>query len=133
MNKARRKELEELYDIIYEAKDRLEMLHDEEEKYRDNIPENLQGSERYERAEEAVDALDSAMSSLEDALDYIETACAWHKLQEPEVVEQYNTNLDALNKNETLENNKDSQKVNSVSDFAERYREEKDQSSVREL
>lgn len=74
MNKARRKELEELYDIIYEAKDRLEMLHDEEEEYRDNIPENLQGSERYERAEEAVDALDSAMSSLEEALNYIETA-----------------------------------------------------------
>ena len=69
MNKARRKELEELYDIIYEAKDRLEMLHDEEEEYRDNIPENLQGSERYERAEEAVDALDSAMSSLEEALN----------------------------------------------------------------
>ena len=74
MNKARRKELEELYDIIYEAKDRLEMLHDEEEEYRDNIPENLQGSERYERAEEAVDALDSAMSFLEEALNYIETA-----------------------------------------------------------
>lgn len=74
MNKARRKELEELYDIIFEAKDRLEMLHDEEEEYRDNIPENLQGSERYERAEEAVDALDSAMSSLEEALNYIETA-----------------------------------------------------------
>lgn len=74
MNKARRKELEELYDIIYEAKDRLETLHDEEEEYRDNIPENLQGSERYERAEEAVDALDSAMSSLEEALNYIETA-----------------------------------------------------------
>lgn len=67
MNKARRKELEELYDIIYEAKDRLEMLHDEEEEYRDNIPENLQGSERYVRAEKAADALDSAMSSLEDA------------------------------------------------------------------
>ena len=74
MNKARRKELEELYDIIYEAKERLVMLHDEEEEYRDNIPENLQGSERYERAEEAVDALDSAMSSLEEALNYIETA-----------------------------------------------------------
>ena len=74
MNKARKKKLEELYDIIYEAKDRLEMLHDEEEEYRDNIPENLQGSERYERAEEAVDALDFAMSSLEEALNYIETA-----------------------------------------------------------
>ena len=73
MNKVRRKELQELYDIISEAKDRLEMLHDEEE-YKDNIPENLQSSERYERAEAAVDALDSAVSSLKEALDYIEEA-----------------------------------------------------------
>lgn len=40
----------------------------------DNIPENLQSSERYERAEAAVDALYSAVSSLEEALDYIEEA-----------------------------------------------------------
>lgn len=73
MNRVRRKELQELYDIIYEAKERLEMLHDEEE-YMDNIPENLQSSERYEKAEAAVDALDSAVSSLEEALDYIEEA-----------------------------------------------------------
>lgn len=73
MNKVRRKELQELYDIISEAKDRLEMLHDEED-YKDNMPENLQISERYERAEAAVDALDSAVSSLEEALDYIEEA-----------------------------------------------------------
>ena len=46
MNKVRRKELQELYDIISEAKDRLEMLHDEEEEYKDNMPENLQSSER---------------------------------------------------------------------------------------
>lgn len=73
MNKVRRKELQELYDIISEAKDSLEMLHDEEE-YKDNMPENLQSSERYEKAEAAVDALDSAVSSLEEALDYIEEA-----------------------------------------------------------
>lgn len=73
MNKGRRKELQELYDIISEAKDRLEMLHDEEE-YKDNMPENLQSSEHYEKAEAAVDALDSAVSSLEEALDYIEEA-----------------------------------------------------------
>lgn len=73
MNKVRRKELQELYDIISEAKDSLEMLHDEEE-YKDNMPENLQSSERYERAEAAVDALDSAVSSLEEVLDYIEEA-----------------------------------------------------------
>lgn len=74
MNKVRRKELQELYDIISETKDRLEMLHDKEEEYKDNIPENLQSSERYERAEAAVDALGSAVSSLEEALDYIEEA-----------------------------------------------------------
>lgn len=50
MNKVRRKELQELYDIISEAKDRLEMLHDEEEEYKDNMPENLQSSERYEKS-----------------------------------------------------------------------------------
>lgn len=133
VNEARREELTKFHDTVLEVKKQLAMLHNEEEEYMDNIPENLQCSERYVRAENAADALDSAMSSLEDALDYIETACAWHKLQEPEVVEQYNTNLDALNKNETLENNKDSQKISSVSDFAARYREGEDQSSEREL
>lgn len=132
VNKARREELTKFHDTVFEVKKQLAMLHYEEE-YMDNIPENLQCSERYVRAEKAADALDSAMSSLEDVLDYIETAYVWHKLQEQEMVERYNANLDALNKNETLENNKDSQKVNSVSDFAERYREEKDQSSAREL
>ena len=66
--------MQELYDIISEAKDRLEMLHDEEEEYMENIPENLQSSERYEKAEAAVSALESAISSLEEALDYIEEA-----------------------------------------------------------
>lgn len=50
------------------------MLHDEEEEYKDNMPENLQSSERYEKAEAAVDALGSAVSSLEEVLDYIEEA-----------------------------------------------------------
>ena len=115
VNEARREELTKFHDTVLEV----------------NIPENLQCSERYVRAENAADALDSAMSSLEDVLDYIETAYAWHKLQEPEMVERYNANLASLN--EIFENDKDSQKVNSVSDFAERYREEKDHSSAREL
>lgn len=74
MNKLRRKTLQELYDIIAEAKDNLDAVRGEEEEYKDNIPENLQSSERYERAEAAVDALESAVSSLEEALDYIEEA-----------------------------------------------------------
>ena len=131
VNEARREELTKFHDTVLEVKKQLAMLHNEEEEYMDNIPENLQCSERYVRAETAADALDSAMSSLEDVLDYIETAYAWHKLQEPEMVERYNANLASLN--EIFENDKDSQKVNSVSDFAERYREEKDHSSAREL
>lgn len=74
MNNIRRKTLQSIYDIITEAKDNLDEVRDEEECYKDNMPENLQGSERYERAEEAIDALESAISSLEDALDSIEEA-----------------------------------------------------------
>ncbi len=72
MNKQRRKTLRELYDIIAEAKDNLEMVMEEEEEYRDNIPENLQGSERYEKAEEAVYNLEEAISNIEEALSLIE-------------------------------------------------------------
>ena len=61
MNKQRRKELQKIYELINEAKDRLEMVKDEEEEYKDNMPENLQGSERYERAEEIVNDLDEAI------------------------------------------------------------------------
>lgn len=74
MNNLRRKTLQNLYDIIANAKDNLDEVRDEEECYKDNMPENLQGSERYEHAEEAIDALESAISSLEDALDSIEEA-----------------------------------------------------------
>jgi len=67
MNKARRKALDEVISKIEEAKELLENLQAEEEEYRDNMPENLQGSERYEAADAAVDALDEAISSIESA------------------------------------------------------------------
>lgn len=40
----------------------------------ENMPENLQGSEKYEAAEETVSNLDDALSSLEDAASSIEEA-----------------------------------------------------------
>jgi hypothetical protein len=73
MNKVRRAALREIIDKIADAKDALEILKDEEEEYRDNIPENLQGSERYQTADEACDALYEAVSQLEEAGDNIET------------------------------------------------------------
>ena len=74
MNKIRRKTLNELYDKLAELRDLLEEVKCEEEDYRDNMPENLQNSERYEIAENACDNMDSAVCSIEEALDYIESA-----------------------------------------------------------
>lgn len=48
MNRERRKNLQSIADQLEELKSSLEDLQSEEEDYRDNIPENLQGSERYE-------------------------------------------------------------------------------------
>lgn len=90
MNKARRKDLRSVIKAIKDAKARLEEvkaeqlevikdgalndLKEEEEEYRDNIPENLQGSERYVKAEEACDALEEAVSSFEEAIESLENA-----------------------------------------------------------
>lgn len=74
MNNYRRKELNALLSTIEEVKDALEALKEEEEEYRDNMPENLWGSERYDKAEAAVSSLEEAISSLEDAISGIEVA-----------------------------------------------------------
>ena len=50
-----------------ELLDQLTEILEAEETYKDAIPENLQGSIRYEAAERAVDSLSEAVSSLEDA------------------------------------------------------------------
>lgn len=74
MNKARRKALDEVISKIEEAKELLENLQAEEEEYRDNMPENLQGSERYEAADAAVDNMSSAADALDEAISSIESA-----------------------------------------------------------
>lgn len=68
MNKARRKNIQDVVDQLEELKSALEGIQSEEEEYRDNIPENLQGSERYEKADEACDALGEAVDGLEDVI-----------------------------------------------------------------
>lgn len=74
MNKVRRTSLMNLQDIINKAKEKLEELLEEEEEARDNLPENLLNSERYERAEAACDNITDAINSLEEAMSYIEEA-----------------------------------------------------------
>ncbi len=68
MNKKRRKNIQDVVEQLEGLKTTLEELQGEEEEYRDNIPENLRGSERYEKADEACDALSDAVSALEDVI-----------------------------------------------------------------
>ncbi len=68
MNKERRKNIQTVADQLEDLKTTLEELQGEEETSRDNIPENLQGIERYEKADEACDALNDAVDGLEDII-----------------------------------------------------------------
>jgi hypothetical protein len=48
------------------------MLQDEEQEYMDNMPENLQGSERYEVADQAIDTMEVAIDRLNDVCTELE-------------------------------------------------------------
>lgn len=73
MNKVRRAALAALSEKLEEIEAALEELKEEEE-YRDNMPENLQGSERYEAADYAANEIDTAMCCLLEARNSIESA-----------------------------------------------------------
>ncbi len=68
MNKVRRKSIQDVASQLETLKSELEGLQGEEEEYRDNIPENLQGSARYEAADEACDTLGEAADGLGDII-----------------------------------------------------------------
>ncbi len=52
-----------------DVKSTLEEILCDEDESRDNIPESLQDSDRYQISEEASDALEDAISSLEEAIN----------------------------------------------------------------
>ena len=54
--------------ILEDAKSDIETIKDEEQEYYDNMPENMQGGEKGEKAQEAVQAMEDALSALEDAM-----------------------------------------------------------------
>ena len=74
MNKARRKLIAAAIESLETLKDIVEEVHDAEEEAFNNLPESLEGSDRYDMMEEAVDNLDNALSSLDDALESLECA-----------------------------------------------------------
>jgi hypothetical protein len=72
MNEARRKELREIMHNMEEANRALGNVIADEEEALDAIPENLQGTDRYQNSEEAVDLMSDAQSSIEDAIEAID-------------------------------------------------------------
>lgn len=74
MNNLRRKSLRDIIEQLEELNSSLEEIQKDEEEYCDNIPENLLGSVRYEKAAEAVDNISDAVSGLEDVLSSLEAA-----------------------------------------------------------
>ena len=74
MNNIRRKAIQKVIDSIEELKEEVETLAKEEQECFENIPESFYGSERYERAEQAVDNLESASFSFEELIDYLNAA-----------------------------------------------------------
>lgn len=78
MNAKRRKEIALIVSEITSLSEKMEsLLNDldtikcDEEEYLENIPENLQGSERYTVSEEAIENLDSAYDTLQEVVDNI--------------------------------------------------------------
>lgn len=74
MNNGRRKRLKVARGHLDSARGILtDVLREEQDGY-DNMPENLQGSEQYERMEEAIDLLEDAIYSIDEAGDSIDKA-----------------------------------------------------------
>ena len=71
MNEARRKEIQRAQILIAEAKSILELATAQEQDDFDNMPEDLQGDEVGQIAEDVVDALERAAMGCGDAI----TAC----------------------------------------------------------
>lgn len=74
MNKMNRKQLSALISRIETIHEELDEIKDCEEEKFDNMPENLQESDRGETLSEIIDFLDAAAEDLNDAVEQIQNA-----------------------------------------------------------
>lgn len=65
MNNIRRKQIAKVIDALEWIREDIDSIHAEEEEAFDNMPESLEGTDRY-------DAMADAVSNLEDAVDLVE-------------------------------------------------------------
>jgi hypothetical protein len=74
MNNERRKKLQTILNQLDGLKSELENVGSDESEYYDNIPENLQSSERAEQSDECKSSIESAVDNLQSAIDEIQNA-----------------------------------------------------------
>ena len=74
MNNKRRAKLREATGLLRTASDIVSNAMDDEEEYAENMPENMQDGEKYDRAMDVVDALDDAQDLIDQAIDKIDEA-----------------------------------------------------------
>ena len=72
MNKARRKAIAEVRDILESATSNLEVIRDEEQESFDNLPDGIQESERGEKMSECIEYLEEAIENLGEASDNLD-------------------------------------------------------------
>ena len=71
MNRSRRSYLQQASVLLDGAIDIIRTAKDDEQECLDNLPENLQNSERYETMETAIDSLEEAIEKIEEAKGHI--------------------------------------------------------------
>lgn len=76
MNKQRRLALGDIKGQLSAIKDAINTIMEEEEAAFDAMPESLQPGEKGQASEAAISSMEDAASSLDEAIDHLETATA---------------------------------------------------------
>lgn len=74
MNNNRRKTIQGIRDSIIDLQTKLEEVQSEEQDAYDNLPESLQNSEKGQVMYDALDNIESAISSLNEAMEYLDNS-----------------------------------------------------------
>ena len=74
MNNKRRKQISEVLGTLDYLRETIEDIHAEEEEAFENMPESLEGSDRYDAMEEAVSNLEDAVDLVDELIEALENA-----------------------------------------------------------
>jgi len=74
LNDKRRNSIREVINLLNSVESKIDVIRDAEEDSLDNMPENLQFSDRYENMERAVDSLNDALELVDQVKEKLDDA-----------------------------------------------------------